>query len=376
MEELETEDVRVRKRHVEVEHGHQKEEIRDLYKNLNKKGWVPGSGKPAKIVAKRNSMLRRRLGNLTADTTGKIIYSGDPSLKGYVEWSNSDSHRYVIQEVEVNLNRLTGENSGQQPGKQEILIKKKAPLLTFVMPDFTKPDTPRLVRYNYNTADLSQALQDIRNRNMLTTLLIFLISIFVIMLITNRFLKPIGSLKNSFNLVVQGNLDENVREGGRDEIGELTRAFNQMVFELKKNREKENIIRRKERLASLGQLAAGVAHEVKNPLNAINLTIDHLKDKLPGDKQLQAEKYIKSIQGEIRRLDKIVNNFLNYVRSEKLEKADTDINALLREVTNLYEREMTESNIEIFSDLNEPFVLHVDGDRMQKHKINKNQFKN
>ena len=190
------------------------------------------------------------------------------------------------------------------------------------------------------------------------------------MIITRRFLKPIDSLKVSFENVVNGDLDINVQNESKDEIGVLTRAFNKMVSELRKNKEKETHLQRKERLASLGQLAAGVAHEIKNPLNAINLTIDHLGDQLVGDENKQAHQYIATVQNEIKHLDKIVNNFLGYLRSEELDKNSTDINALVQDVLQLYEREMTDKKIGLVTTYANRFKLKVDAARIKTSLVN------
>lgn len=284
-------------------------------------------------------------------------------------WIDQDSLAFFFKEVEVNLNQ-------PKPGLRDSLIyvhsdegrvihARKAPFFHFVVPDFSIPDEPRLVRYKYNTADFQSALDKMRNRNMLITLSIFLISIGALMIVTTRFLKPIGSLKRSFEDVVDGNLETIVQPTTRDEIGDLTRAFNHMVDELKKNKEKEALLQRKERLASLGQLAAGVAHEIKNPLNAINLTIEHLNDKFIPAENKQARSYIDTVQNEILRLDKIVNNFLNYVRSEELHKQSVDVNSLLVEVLNLYSREIAAAGIELESNCDLSYLTAVDPERLK-----------
>ena len=109
-------------------------------------------------------------------------------------------------------------------------------------------------------------------------------------------------------------------------------------------------MQRKERLASVGQLAAGVAHEIKNPLNAINLSIEHLRDKYTPGLEKQSQKYIRTVQEEIRRLNKIVNNFLTYLRSENLKLVKTNINNLVTDIICLFERELDKNKITVKRD--------------------------
>lgn len=236
---------------------------------------------------------------------------------------------------------------------------------TFQFPDFSIPDQPRFLKYNYSTAEINAAFLNMRNKNVLITSGLFLLSILAFFFVSRRFTQPIRSLKGSFEKVVNGNLDVPITSKSKDEIGDLTNSFNQMVFELQKNREREKILQRKERLASLGQLAAGVAHEIKNPLNAINLTIEHLRDKFAVDKDKQARAYIETIQSEIRRLDKVVNNFLGFIRSENLVLADTDVNGLMSNVVHLLKREIASQKIILKLDLEKPFVHSLDGERFK-----------
>ncbi len=244
-------------------------------------------------------------------------------------------------------------------------------VLSFEFPSFvSKSQVPRRLRYNYNTKAFSSVLDDIRNRNLLITLSLFGVSIIAIAAIAGRFLKPIKSLNQSFDKVVQGDLNVMVDSKSKDEIGELSASFNHMVKELRKNKDKEALIHRQERLASLGQLAASVAHEIKNPLNAINLTIEHLDDKFISEKEGQASAYIQTIQKEIRRLDKTVNNFLSYLRSEKLNKQTTDVNFLLDDIFNLYEREISVNKIKVNKRYAGNCFLNLDAERFNTALMN------
>jgi len=294
-----------------------------------------------------------------------------PSVTSIVNYKGDSLHIQVEE-----LKKLKDElNEFKRKVKKDFFLKQppaknRKDFLTFMIPDLTKPDKPRVVRYKYNTMELQNALTKARDRNLLITGLFFGLTILAMALMTRRFLKPIDSLKRSFDKVVEGDLSVQVETKSRDEIGGLAVSFNKMVAELRKNREKEQLLQRKERLASLGQLAAGVAHEIKNPLNAINLTIEHLNDKFVSPKDEQAREYIATIQSEIRRLDKIVNNFLNYLHSEELQLSETDINAILTEIIQLYEREISQAKIELTTEFAPSFVVRADGERLKTALVN------
>ncbi len=236
--------------------------------------------------------------------------------------------------------------------------------IEFVMPAIAAK-APGILRFSYSTSNLQSALTDIRDRNILISVALFLLALAVIMFIANRFLQPINTLKHAFERVVDGDLSAGVDVNSQDEIGVLSASFNQMVLELRKNREKETMLRRKERLASLGQLAAGVAHEIKNPLNAINLTIQHLNDKFIDTDDAPARKYVDVIQSEIRRLDKIVNNFLSYIRSEKLEIQPVEMTVYIRDILQLYHRELTMHRIKFSLEATESCTFTIDPERFK-----------
>ncbi|UCF64195.1 MAG: HAMP domain-containing protein [bacterium] len=277
-----------------------------------------------------------------------------------------------IETIDIDIDR--NENSPQPlinivPRDPDTDISGSEEKIIFRIPDFSVPDKPKLIRYNYHSAEFEDALEASFKRNILITVILFGFSILAILFISRKFLKPIGVLQQSFDQVINGNLEVTAAVKSRDEMAYLTGAFNHMVGELRKNREKEKLLQQKERLASMGQLAAGIAHEIKNPLNAINLTIDHLRDKF-AKKDRTAQKYIRTIQSEITRLDSIVDNFLNFLRSEYLKKTKTNLNELIENVRSLLETEIRSAGIitEIISD--KPFITRVDPERFKTVLLN------
>ncbi len=124
----------------------------------------------------------------------------------------------------------------------------------------------------------------------------------------------------------------------RDEIGELSETFNFMVRKLKESRTLEERLREAEHLSALGQISRNIAHEIRNPLNFINLSIDHMSVKhRPDDpsKQEQFANLISGIKLEVQRLDKLVNEYLNYSRPMKLNKQRVRLEGLIEDVIDL-----------------------------------------
>ncbi|KAA3614088.1 MAG: sensor histidine kinase [Calditrichaeota bacterium] len=358
---------------VKAPNGHPNEFWHDIEEN---EVIVSSSDKANPRIEKWISKKKGRSGTTIIDgaQSYEFLFSEDDKMHVL----QVDSNRLKLEVIDINLNTPKPASGVSVQSKNKwtkaIGLKPKAErdhILSFEFPTLVSTsNAPQRLRYNYNTEVFSSVLDDIRDRNLLITLSLFGLSLLAIAVIAGKFLKPIKSLYNSFDKVVQGDLDVTVKSKSKDEIGELSTSFNHMVKELRKNKDKEAIMHRQERLASLGQLAAGVAHEIKNPLNAINLTIEHLNDKFISEKEEQASGYIRTIQKEIRRLDKTVNNFLSYLRSENLNKKEANVNNLLDEILNLYEREISNSKIKVSKNYSKECIINLDTERFKTVLMN------
>ncbi len=137
-----------------------------------------------------------------------------------------------------------------------------------------------------------------------------------------------------------------------DEIGELIEVFNQMVGDLKHNLKKleeanqENC--RLERLSALGQMAATVAHEIKNPLNAIQGAASYLRKNFHGE--LLTE-FLGIIEEEVTRLNEITTGFLGFSKPAPLNSSIAEINGVIKNTIELIRQEAIERDVEVVVDL-------------------------
>ncbi len=154
-------------------------------------------------------------------------------------------------------------------------------------------------------------------------------------------IRPILILKNSVSNLVDKGLNENIAVSSNDEIGELSHAYNEMVVKLRKAISEQD---RLSRLAATGELSATLAHEIKNPLNAISVAAAYLRENYRGK---LINEFIKIIQSEASRINKLTTSLLSFARPQKPEPAISDINNLVREITSLLEQESNEYNVEI-----------------------------
>jgi len=136
----------------------------------------------------------------------------------------------------------------------------------------------------------------------------------------------------------------------------------------------ERRLEKAERLSALGQLAAGVAHEIRNPLNAISMASQRLKrDFIPADER--KEKDFQTITGvirdEIRRLNGIIEEFLTFSRSRRLELREYPVTEVLQKIVNLLREETAGKGIVLETKWSEPSpVIPMDMDKLQQALLN------
>ena len=157
-----------------------------------------------------------------------------------------------------------------------------------------------------------------------------------------------------------------------DEIGELNLVFNQMVKNLKLNinkLEQANMEKnRMERLSLLGQMAAQVAHEIKNPLNAIKGSADYLRNNFRGE---LLQEFLSIIQEESKRLSDIVGDFLNFSKPVPAEMTLSDFKQMIRDTLQLVEREIEEKDIQLSTHLDSEIPpFNFDNSKLKQAVLN------
>lgn len=183
------------------------------------------------------------------------------------------------------------------------------------------------------------------------TLFILLLSTATTFFLVWRFTRPIANLSDAARRVAAGDLRVRVSDADRtDEVGQLARQFNEMTAELEKTSELELQLKESEKSAVVGRLASAIAHEIRNPLNYINLTLDHLRAKFaPTDEKqhVDFEKLTAQLKTEVGRINRQISDFLRYSRPAKLNLQPLEAGALIADSLRIVEPQAAEQNIEI-----------------------------
>ncbi len=345
------------------------------------------------------------------DYNGRIV--GHTSRKLLGHFLDRDMHKYtdlVINRGNEYVRDMTDEDT------KEIMIPVKAgyEVVGMVIVGFSKGDIDRGVENN---------LKKLKNHIFIISGIVMLIGVWGAFSLARLLTTPMKKLKDKMELAQAGNLDVEVpnddlkncrdllgcdikecpaygksrcwtisgtmcfgevqgdvfeklcdckncmvyKESCGDEVGELIEVFNQMIKRLKESiRELEESNKEKtrlEKLSVLGEMSMTVAHEIKNPLNAIRGAASYLKDNFKGD---VLKEFLSIIEEETSRLNEIVTSFLRFSRPSPLNLQLSDINKIVKETVELIRQEATENNVEVIMSLDE---------RIASFKFDAQQFK-
>jgi len=206
-------------------------------------------------------------------------------------------------------------------------------------------------------------------RRLAATSMVFVIGIMFTIYLARRYTAPIHRLASGVKDVSSGDLSVTFDVQTGDEIGELAENLNEMVSKLKERELLEKRLFEAEHLSKVGQLASGIAHEIRNPLNYISLAIDHLQSELlpmcPGRAD-ELGTITSTIKEEVRKANYMVVNFMNYGRPLKLRLQKVYYPDLLDKTMPILQDKLKEQGIEVVREI-EPDLpaMQVDPELMR-----------
>lgn len=196
-----------------------------------------------------------------------------------------------------------------------------------------------------------------------------LVASFFVFLAAKVLSDPIKHMIDVIRDIKAGHFKRQMQVDSRDELGELAATFNRLTRVLRRNRELETNLARQGKMASLGVLSSGVAHEINNPLGVIMGYAGYLEKKL--DPEDPNYTFIHEIKRESKRCKKIVQDLLNYARTPQPKFTETNIHQLLDQILDFAANHTDLHGVKILKDFQAASArIPADGDQIRQVAIN------
>ncbi|HDQ00149.1 MAG TPA: HAMP domain-containing protein [bacterium] len=334
------------------------------------------------------------------DRVRELVYKGD-------RYQNREIGTVTIflKDLRISTNvenseekRAVGTRVSDEVYQAVIVNKQRWAYRAFVVNDWYISEYEPILNYNDEVVGilyvgvLEKAYISIRNRVIYTFFAIasfgFVVIIAISYLITRSITRPLSEMVEVTDLIAAGKLDREVKVKSKDEIGQLAYSFNRMVTSLRKMRLEleewgntleqkvkqrteelaamQNTLMQSQRLASVGKLAAGIAHEINNPLGGILVLSSLVMEDLKSDDP-HRENLLEVIKQTMRCRD-IVKGLLQFSRQEEGKTEYLNVNDVLSNTLSLIEKQALFHNIKVTKNLN-PELPSILGDNSQLQQV-------
>jgi signal transduction histidine kinase len=202
-------------------------------------------------------------------------------------------------------------------------------------------------------------------------LVILLVAIGTAILLSNYMTGPLQRLKQIAAEIGAGNFNVVIDVKTNDEIGELAGSFAKMEKDLLERDEAlsaaQGALVQSEKMSAFGQLSAGIAHEVKNPLAGILGHAQLAMGKIQND---DIKKHLEVIEKETRRCKTIVENLMKFARAEKTELKATDLAQVVQDTINLVDHQLGLTGVKIYKDFQPCPMVNANANHLQQVLLN------
>lgn len=324
----------------------------------------------------------------------ELTYRGDSTarLKSYVDMLNKKG----IKEISIvsDKSEVIASSDPRKIGTTTKITEKKPAnrkkdlMITARLGDEHRSGTQRLYNIimpvsikgqNIGYIHINMALDDYRllqNRNqikrILSMIFAFTIGIIVCIVIAEKYTEPMKRIATASRKIAMGELVRIGPTDRKDEIGTLVTSFNEMVDKLSEQKELEEKLKKSEQLSLIGQLSSGIAHEIRNPLNFLTLSIGHLKERI-GEENISDKEdlvgLLDSLTKEVYRINELIHNFLFLGKTITLHRENIPPGDLINEAL-IMVRDKVRSGIEVTTSCNGVSGIFCDREYIRLSLIN------
>jgi signal transduction histidine kinase len=309
-----------------------------------------GSTSEARLKNCFDQLRKRSIGEVSIlSDQQEVILSSNPQLIGS-KLSVSKNEFLIVAKI--------GDDEGGKPKK----------LYSTFVPILSNGKLEGYVHIRMYFDDLENLGREMLYKRMAWTFSIFGIGVMLCIFIAYRYTKPIGKLVEAIRSISEGRMPS-LPSIPQADISGLADSLGDMVKKLEEQKTMEAKLKHAEQRALLAQLASGIAHEIRNPLNFISLSVDHLATlNFVGSTEGQGApgELIRKTKAEIQRVNQMVTNFLDLGREFVLHPIRLRANLPVEEALGLTGQRIRDLGISIERDYCDPVpVVEVDIDRMK-----------
>ena len=196
------------------------------------------------------------------------------------------------------------------------------------------------------------------------------ISLIIYLLVKNLVLQPVRQIVAATHHVARGELNYTINLDKHDEIGQLAKSFNDMTRQLS---ETQRQLYQSDKLASIGRLAAGVAHEINNPLTGVLTYSSYLLKRAEGQPEIKDD--LEVIVRETKRCREIVRGLLDFARQSPPEKRQISINEVITHAVRIVQNQLAIHRVKLATEL-DPHLPLIAADVNQIQQVLINLFMN
>ena len=307
----------------------------------------------AEVMARNRDVMRYVV---VTDAAGTVTHSSRPEMTGR-------PFARALAEESVGDDPQTDERQGD--GGEDLLE-----IRTALAEDGRFVGT---LAVGFSLEPVEREVRDVAGRVALVALVLMLGNSIMTALYVETLIRPILNLNETMKRAGRGDLSVRAPSRRGDEVAELGDVFNRMMNELEAAMEREELQRAQlahtEKMAAVGTLAAGVAHEVNNPLSGVLASIENMRDN-PDDEEMR-NRYLQLIADGLKRIERTVANLLNFARPREIKLEPTSVNHNLQHVVELVGYQLRAAGVEVEMDLDPgPAVVEADHFQMEQLFLN------